>query len=776
MKNHPDNSHGVPPGRGRGGGDNVGRSAGNAGHAGSSGSSGSSAAGSLASALERLAQLQGVSLQAPRLRAAVQRHVRPDSAWGLATVCGSMGWPAPVALERPDRVMLPLLCKTASDGWGVVVDRDPEQRWVVELAGGARRALDEAALSHTARMVLRPGGAAAESRTFRSALQAALRSHRGVLLEAALASVFMGLLALGISLFSMQVYDRVIPTRSEYTLVILGVGVLLAILLETAMKFARSRVMDTLTAGLDSRLSRDIFERLLHVRVDQLPGSVGSLAGQIRGYEQVRGFYTGSTLFALVDFPMALLFLAVLMVIGHPLIAVVPATCGLAALVIGASRHWRVNALAAKGLSAASRKTGLLVEVVEGAETIKAGAGGWKFLARWIDVNSDTIRQDLDMRHVSEGAGYLAAMLQQFSYVGIVALGAWIVIQGGMSMGALIACSIIGGRVMAPVVALPGLIVQHAHAQAAVRSLESLYAREGDHHGVQRPLVPQRLDGHYVLQDVAFAYGGSESPAFSVKGLAIGPGERVAVIGPIGSGKSSMLKLLAGLYRPTAGRVLVDSLDLAQVSQQVISQHIGYLQQEHRLFQGTLRENLLIGMPDPGDDAIQAALKRSGLVQLVAGHPRGLELPIQEGGKGLSGGQRQLVAFTRLLLTRPAVLLLDEPTANMDLAQEMRCLAVLREEAAMPHRTLVVVTHKPSLLPLVDRIIVVSGHQVVMDGPRDAVLARLKPAATDAALQQTVPASAQGSEQGGPHGAAQPPTRAPAQPLPQTPGLGAPST
>jgi len=697
---------------------------------------------SLAWAFERLAQLQGVSINVMRLRSAVQRHARRGALSGAAAVCASLDLSAPVVMSHPDRVKLPLLCKTKSDGWGVVVDRDPQQRWVVEFVDGTRP-VEESALSQTALVAMRQRGAA-QSDTFEAVLQHALRQYRGVLIEAGLASVFMGLLALAISMFSMQVYDRVIPTRSEYTLIILGLGVLLAIVLETAMKFARSRVMDSLTVGLDSRLSRDIFQRLLSVRVDQLPSSVGSLAGQIRGYEQVRGFYTGSTLFALVDFPMALIFLAVLMVIGHPLVALVPLVCGLLALLVGVSRHRRVNALAHQGLSAASRKTGLLVEVVEGAETIKAGVGGWKFLSRWIAVNSDTIRQDLDMRHVSEGGGYFAAMLQQFSYVGIVMVGSWVIINGGMTMGALIACSIIGGRIMAPLVGLPGLIVQHAHAQAATRSLEKLYALEADNHGVPRPLLPQKLHGHYVLKDVGFAYGKNAAPAVSVAGLVIQPGEKVAVIGPIGSGKSSLLKLLAGLYQPTSGRVLIDSLDMAQVNQQVISQHIGYLQQEHRLFQGTLRENLLIGMPDPGDDAMQTALKRSGLIYLVAAHPRGLDLPIHEGGKGLSGGQRQLVAFTRLLLTQPTVLLLDEPTANMDSAQERRCLSVLGEEVGRD-KTLIVVTHKPSVLPFVERIVVVSGHKVVMDGPRDAVLARLTKASETVPVQPP-DAAAQGVE------------------------------
>jgi ATP-binding cassette subfamily C protein LapB len=222
---------------------------------------------------------------------------------------------------------------------------------------------------------------------------------------------------------------------------------------------------------------------------------------------------------------------------------------------------------------------------------------------------------------------------------------------------------------------------------------------------------------------VEFAYG--EGPlALQVANLKIKQGDKVGVLGPIGAGKSTLLRLLSGMYRPQEGRVLLDGLDLAHINRQVISQNIGYLQQDHRLFQGTLRENLLIGLPDPGDEVIHKALTRSGLLRLVSVHPKGLELPIFEGGKGLSGGQRQLVAFTRLLLCETIVLLLDEPTATMDNEQERLCLSVLQEELT-PEKTLVLATHKPALLALVDRLLVIMGNQIVMDGPRDQVLAQL---------------------------------------------------
>jgi ATP-binding cassette subfamily C protein LapB len=226
------------------------------------------------------------------------------------------------------------------------------------------------------------------------------------------------------------------------------------------------------------------------------------------------------------------------------------------------------------------------------------------------------------------------------------------------------------------------------------------------------------------LSDIKFAYG-DNPPALVVPKLEIHPQERIAILGPIGAGKSTLLRLLSGLYHPQEGRVLLDNLDLDHIHRQVLSQHIGYLQQDHRLFQGTLRENLLIGLPDPGDDALLAAMRRTGMDHLVASHPKGLGRPIMEGGKGLSGGQKQLVAFTRLILCNPSILLLDEPTATMDEEQERRCLSVLAQEA-QAGKTMVIVTHKPSVLPLVTRLIVVAGNSIVLDGPRDVVLQQLQ--------------------------------------------------
>ena len=698
-------------------------------------------------AIQNLAQMQGNSVDVLSLTAALTALDKaPAPLQALPSICQSMGLDKPKLLKFPDRVQLPLLCHTQELGWGVVVDQSPTQEWVVLTPTGPKPVAHD--LLQNACALVQLGQALElgfglgllkrqdDKFTFFAHVQNTLSQYKQELLEACVASAFIGVLALATSLFSMQVYDRVIPTRSEYTLVILSLGVFLSILIELAMKYARSHIMDYVVVGLDNRLSREIFNRLLQLRVDQIPASVGSLAGQIRGYEQVRGFYTASTLFTLIDLPLAVIFLIAIMFIASPWVALVPFLFGCVALFVGISIRKKITLLAKDGAALSNLKTGLLVEAVEGIETIKAGSGGWKFLSRWIGVNSKTIGSDLKMRGATESVAYLSATIQQISYAGLVVVGSLVVMQGHMTMGALIASSILSGRILAPVMAIPGLLVQHAHAQAALESLERLYKLKVDHHGIDQPLVPSSIKGHYTLSGVKFSYGDNPS-ALVVPKLELHPQERVVILGPIGAGKSTLLRLLSGLYHPQEGRVLLDGLDLAHVHRQVVSQHVGYLQQDHRLFQGTLRENLLVGLPDPGDDVLLEVMKRTGMDRFVATHPRGLARPIMEGGKGLSGGQKQLVAFTRLILCNPSVMLLDEPTATMDDEQERRCLDVLAQ-AAQSGKTMVIVTHKPSLLPLATRIIVVVGNSIVVDGPRDLVLQQLQqraaaqpPASTD---------------------------------------------
>ncbi len=698
-------------------------------------------------AVQRLCQMQGGQLDPMRLKASIELlSLKKTAHQILVDLCRHLEKPKPKHLKKPDRVHVPMLACHPQGGWGVVVDRAPDGRWVMQTPQGPAP-VTNAELHHACSVVhLGPKVnlgfglfvKADESLSFFSHVRDTLLLYKRELIEACVASGFIGFLALATSLFSMQVYDRVIPTRSEYTLVILSIGVFFSILIELAMKFARSHVMDYVVVGLDNRLSREIFDRLLQLRVDQVPNSVGSLAGQMRGYEQVRGFYTATTLFTIIDLPLAVLFTLVIAVVATPWVALVPLLFGVVSIFIGLSIRKRIMQLAKESATLSNLKTGLLVEAVEGIETIKAGSGGWKFLSRWVGVNAQTIMSDLKTRGATESVGYLSASVQQISYAGLVVVGSIMVMQGHMTMGALIASSILSGRILAPIMAIPGLLVQYSHAQAALEGLERLYTLKTDHHGVEVPLTPDHLNGHYDLSDIKFTYG-DNPPALIFSKLEIRPGERIAVVGPIGAGKSSLLRMLSGLYQPQEGKILIDGLDLSHISRQVVNQNIGYLQQDHRLFHGSLRDNLLIGLPDPGDEALLTAMRRTGMDRFVGSHPKGLARVITEGGKGLSGGQKQLVAFTRLVLCAPSVYLLDEPTATMDDEQERRCLQVLAEEANIG-KTMVIVTHKPAILPLATRIIVVVGNKIIMDGPRDAVLQQLQQGAQQAAAQAAAPA------------------------------------
>lgn len=629
----------------------------------------------------------------------------------------------PEVLEQPDAAFLPLLAYQKSLGWGVIDSQTPQGSWTFRQEDGRTHTQAED-LTLVLRIRLKEDHVQRRKATFSDLLKSDLTNYRGILFEAVIATFLINMLALAVSLFSMQVYDRVIPTRSEYTLIILASGVFLVIVFEAFMKFSRSKIMDKVVVGLDQYLSREVFQRLLRVRIDQMPGSVGSMAAQLRGYEQVRSFFTASTLFGLVDLPMTIIFISLIAVIGSPYVAVVPVIAAVIAIAMGLFARKSIDKIAAEGATASYYKTGLLVEAVEGVETIKAGAGSWKFLSRWLDVMNVTIKNDLDMKHTNDNLTYLTQMLQQISYVGIVIVGSFVVMQGDMTMGGLIACSILGGRVLAPVMTLPSLLVQYSHAKAAKLNIETLFSLEQDNQGVAFPLSPSRIKGAYQCDELVFNYKNNDRPAIDIDKLTIKAGERIAILGPIGSGKSTLLKVLAGLYAPTKGRVLLDGLDIHQISRETLSERLGYLQQDHRLFQGTLRENLLIGMAAPNDDVLQEAMEKTGLINLVSNHSSGLDLPISEGGRGLSGGQKQLVAFTRLLLTKPDVFLLDEPTASMDNRQEQRCIQVLQKEL-QAGQTFIVSTHKTALLELVDRLIIMDGQRIIIDGPKQAVLNKL---------------------------------------------------
>ena len=684
--------------------------------------------------LVRLAQLQQEAVDRMACQEAVEAAQQGASANARAQlnkVAAHLGVEAPRWLKAPDLTHLPaLMCAHGGerDGqWGVLRGQNAQGQWVSEWwddqAQRWTERVDAVLQPHSlATMRLRAPFSAIDSPVYQLIRQEVL-SHKRVLRDIVVGGMTINVVALASSFYSMHVYDRVVPTGAVQTLLVLTLGALIAVFFELATRRVRSGLYEHLVDQIDQRLSRAVFLRFLSIRMDQMPRSVGGLAAQMRGYETVRGFFTSLTTNLLIDAPFAVLFLAIIAFISGPL-AAVPALFLVLSVFFGGYQRAKMEACAKRAVQANNLKIGLLVETVEGAEIIKSGQGGWRMLSRWIKTNDQARESDEQTRAITEQTQHLTAAFQQLSYILLVASGALLISRGELSMGGLIACSILSGRVLSPIAAIPGQLVLWSHTKAALEGLDRLWALKDDHHGHDQPVVLGNIRGHFRVESASLAYGGHR--ALSIAKLDIQPGEKIGVLGPVGSGKTTLLRLLSGMYKPQEGRVLLDDVDMAHIAKPALAERMAYVAQDGRLFSGTLRENLILGLPDPGDDVILAAARQSGLLQaVVARHPKGLGQEIYEGGTGLSGGQRQLLNLTRAFLRQPRIWLLDEPTASMDRTLEIKITQAL-DAAFRPEDTVILVTHKAEMLSLVDRLIVVADHQILLDGPKADVLLRLQ--------------------------------------------------
>lgn len=693
----------------------------------------------LYAALARLASMQREAVDRLALQEAVSATNPQDTAKQRLTVLSehlqvkNAKW-----RSKPDAADLPALVAKPNGQWAVLKTRNGDGQWVCETFDIQTRKWQESLLTNWndysfASMRLAQPYKASESPVMGMVVDE-IKANKARLFEGAAGGLLITVMGVLVSFYTMQVYDRVIPTGASQTLTVLTMGVLLVIVMEYAAKRLRSHVYESLVDLIDQRLARTVYLRFLSVRLDQMPQSVGTLASQLRGYETVRGFLVSLSSQLTVDAPFALGLLLVIWFIAGPLV-IVPAAFVIVALVVAMWHSSRIRGLMDRGHESINRKNGLLVESVEAAEIIKSGQGGWRMLGRWLASSDESREVDLETRRLTEAGQYRSMALQQFAYITMVATGALMASNGQLTMGGLIACTILSSRVFTPATQLSSQLTQWAHVKAALKGLDAIWKLEGDHHGHLQPVHIETLKGNYRFENAVMTHLGR--PALAVEKLQIFAGEKIAVVGPIGAGKTTLLRLLSGMYKPTEGRVWLDDIDLEQISKPKLAESIGYLPQEGRLLAGTVRENLTLGLADPGDDVLIDAAKATGLFDaVITGHPQGLEMPINEGGTGLSGGQRQLVNLTRVFLRKPKVWLLDEPTASLDRTVEQHIVNTL-QKAMQASDTLVLVTHKPELLRLVDRVIVVAKHQVIMDGPRDEVLMKLKqsPVAGDSAAR-----------------------------------------
>ncbi len=680
--------------------------------------------------LQRLSQLQRSRFDRVELQQVVEDKY-DESVSRLVMLKGIFSellLPSPKKVNTlKDPSLLPLLIFDEGQGWGILKSQNSKGEWVGEWFSAEQQnwlelVIDDLKEYEIFSLKMKKKLDVGESRIFQM-VKNEIIIHKKWLIDASIAGVFINVIAVASAFYSMQVYDRVVPTGAAQTLMVLTIGVLVLTLLDFFAKLVRAGLYEKLIENIDRRLSRDVYKRFLALRMDQLPKSVGSLASQMRGYESVRAFLSTITTYLVVDVPFILFYVLLIVAIAGKL-ALVPVAFFVIATLTGLYFHKKIENLADNINESVNLKVGMLVESVEGAETIKSGQGGWRMLSNWMNVTDEGRGYDLEMKRMTDQSQYMVALFQQSSFVLMVATGAMMIGGGGLTMGGLIACSILSGRILAPVAQIPAHLVQWANTKSAIRSLDVIWDLKCDHDGIEQPIIPENLKIDYFIEaKTQFNHG--EKIALVLPELTIKAGEKVGVLGPIGSGKTSLLRLLSGMYKPNVGRIMMNDIDLAHISKPILAENIGFLQQEGRLFKGTVRENLILGLVDPGDEKILAAAKMTGLLDsVITASEKGLEHEIFEGGLGLSGGQKQLLNLTRVVLRKPKVWLLDEPTASVDRNLEALLINMFKQ-TIKPEDTLVLVTHKMEMIELVDRLIVVNKNQIVLNGPKEEVIAQL---------------------------------------------------
>lgn len=565
-----------------------------------------------------------------------------------------------------------------------------------------------------------------------TAIKAALKNHRGLFIQAGIASVVMNLLTIGTSLFAMQVYDRVVPNFAEATLWALSSGVLLALLIEAVFKVFRLKMLENSAIRLDEALSLFFFEKLLSLKVDRRPARVGSLVAQFRDYDSIKNFFTSTTLFVLADLPFIALFVLVIALIGGP-VALVLVVFLIITVLIGLAAYRPIARLQRSETDEAARRMGLVFEAVAAGETVKATAAEPRFSDVWQQSTRVMGKVSSELRSVTSYSQFVLGFFQQAAYVSVIIVGVYVIHAGNLTTGGLIACSILAGRCLSAIGQITQLLLQWHHAKYSLKVLDEILARPTDDDET-RQANTRAAPLRYAISNLRYAYDSAKNPQLEIPKLVIESATRVAVIGSNGSGKSTLLKLLCGIATPNEGQVTLAGLDLQRARPSWIRETVAYLPQDVRLFSGTLRENLTIGISMPDEAAIFAAMEKTGLNRTLGRHPEGLNLKIQEGGAGLSGGQRQLVGITRMVLQQPKVWLLDEPSASLDKDAED---SLIRLIAALPADCTVIFTsHRPAWLSLAQRVLLLENGTIKADAPAEQVI-RMQGAANAAASAQT---------------------------------------
>ncbi|MDP3819211.1 MAG: type I secretion system permease/ATPase, partial [Methylotenera sp.] len=537
------------------------------------------------------------------------------------------------------------------------------------------------------------------------------RIYRDIMVAAFVVNMF----ALAMPLFTMNVYDRVVPNRAVETLWVMAIGISLIIIGDLILRTLRSYFLDWASTRVDVKLTARIMEQVLGIRLEQRPNSVGSFASNLRSFETVRDFITSATITTLIDIPFGLIFVVVMAWIAWPM--AIPVIIGaILILVYSFSVQTKMHELSETMYRASAIRNATLIESLVGLETVKALGIEGQMQRKWEHSAHFLTEVSSKLRLLSSSINNGASSIQQLINITLVVLGVYLVVNGDLTMGGLIACTMLASRALVPIAQTAGLLTQYHNAATALTSLDEIMHRD-----VERPLDAKFLSrpafsGNIEFREVSFSYPGTEQDALTKVSFKIKAGEHVALLGRMGSGKSTIHKLILGLYQPTSGAILIDGIDARQIDPAELRRCVGYVQQDTHLFYGTMRENLTISAQHVDDDAVLAAAHVGGIDEFVNSHPKGFDMLIGERGETLSGGQRQGVGIARALIGNPSILLLDEPTSAMDHSGEDAIKRRLL--ASTKHKTLVLISHRSSLYDLVDRIIVIDSGRIVADGPK----------------------------------------------------------
>jgi len=550
-----------------------------------------------------------------------------------------------------------------------------------------------------------------------------IKLSKGIYTDVLWASFLINIFVLATPLFTMNVYDRVIPNNAQETLLVFTIGIIVVYLLDTFLKFTRTYMLELAAKKSDIIMSSIIFEKVLDLKMAVHPRSVGSFANNLKDFESIRSFLTTATMTILIDLPFALLFLMVIYYIGG-LLVFIPITTMMIILIYAFLIRKPLKRSIESSYEASAKKNAILIETLQNIETVKSMNLASKKQWEWEESTGEIAKKNLRSRLLSTSVGTITQLLVQLNTIFVVVFGAYLIQEFELTMGGLIAVVILTSRTVAPMGQAAALITNYTDAKTAYETLNNIISQPAERPENKSFIQHSTFNGKIEFKDVSFTYPDAETPALKKVSFTINPGEKVAIIGRIGSGKSTITKLILKLFEPDSGTILIDGIDIAQIDPANLRRFISYVPQDIDLFRGTIKDNIISSQQHPHDDEIINAAQISGIDKFIHTHPKGYEMPIGERGSGLSGGQRQGVGIARALMQNSSMVLMDEPTNAMD--QQTEKQLINRLKSALKNKTLILITQKLSVLDLTDRIIVISDGKVHLDGTKKQVMAQLQ--------------------------------------------------